>query len=142
MTGSMTVSLEPVVIFQMSKSSRMLIEFGGGREQIDSVLDNDDDVLLPSVHAYQLISSDGQSARVGCLVEIHGQLGPACYWHGLWPSREAFWNALGSEYGYWVTPLMGDVTDEAIFSHRRGPSRPKKRRSRTHAKTLGRRQLL
>ena len=61
MTGSMTVSLEPVVIFQMSKSSRMLIEFGGGREQIDSVLDNDDDVLLPSVHAYQLTSSNGQN---------------------------------------------------------------------------------
>jgi hypothetical protein len=88
-----------------------------GREQIDRVLNNYDDDLLPSVHAYQLTSSDGQCAWVGCLVEIHGQLGPACYWQGLWPSREAFWNALGSEFSYWVTPLMGDVTDEAILSH-------------------------
>jgi hypothetical protein len=101
-----------------------------GREQIDSVLNNYDDVLLPSVHAYQLTSSDGQSAWVGCLVEIHGQLGPACYWQGLWPSREAFWHALGSEYGYWVTPLMGDVTDEAILSHWQKPKPAKKRRVR------------
>jgi len=98
-----------------------------GREQVDSVLNNYDDDLLPSVHAYQLTSSDGQSAWVGCLVEIHGQLGPACYWQGLWPSREAFWDALGSEYGYWVTPLMGDVTDEAILSHWQKPNQTAKR---------------
>ncbi len=101
-----------------------------GREQIESVLNNYDDALLPSVHAYQLTSSDGQSAWVGCLVEIHGQLGPACYWQGLWTSREVFWHALGSEYGYWVTPLMGDVTDEAILSHWQKPKPAKKRRVR------------
>ena len=96
-----------------------------GREKIDEVLENYDDDMLPSVHAYELISSDGQSAWVGCLVEIHGQLGPACYWQGLWPSREAFWHALGSEYAYWVTPLMGDVTDEAILFHWQEPKRTK-----------------
>jgi len=94
-----------------------------GREQIDYVLDNDDDDMLSSVHAYKLTSSDGQSAWIGCLVEIHGQLGPACYWQGLWSSREAFWNALGSEHGYWVTPLMGEVTDEVILSHWKKPKR-------------------
>jgi len=96
-----------------------------GHEKIDEVLNNYDDCLLPSVHAYELISSDGQSVWVGCLVEIHGQLGPACYWQGLWPSREAFWHALGSDYVYWVTPLMGDVTDEAILFHWQEPNRTK-----------------
>jgi hypothetical protein len=102
-----------------------------GREQVDQVLNNYDDDLLPSVHAYQLTSSDGESAWVGCLVEIHGQGGPVCDWKGLWPSREVFWHALGSEYGYWVTPLMGDVTDEAILSHWQKPKPARKRRDRT-----------
>ncbi len=103
------------------------------RKQIDRVLNNYDDDLLPSVHTYQLTSSDRQSAWVGCLVEIHGQLGPACYWQGLWPSREAFWAALGKEYDYWVTPLMGDVTDEAILYHWQKPKPTKKRRPHKRA---------
>ena len=102
-----------------------------GRDQVDQVLNNYDDYFMPSVHAYQLTSSDGESACVGCLVEIHGQGGPVCDWKGLWPSREAFWNALGSEYGYWVTPLMGDVTNEAILSHWQKPKPARKRRART-----------
>jgi hypothetical protein len=98
-----------------------------GREKIDEVVNNYDDCLLPSVHAYQLVSSNGDTAWIGCLVEIHGQLGPACQWQGLWPSREFFWMALGENNAYWLVTLMGDVPDEVILSLWPKPKRSRKR---------------
>lgn len=87
-----------------------------GRNKIDSVLSEYDDCLLPSLHTYTLKASDGSTATIGCLVEIHGQGGPVCEWQGLWASREEFLDSLGKGGKYWVTPLMGDVPGEVILS--------------------------
>ena len=102
-----------------------------GREKIDEVLNNYDDYLLPSVHAYQLVSSSGDTAWLGCLVEIHGQGGPACKWQGLWSTRESFWQALGENNAYWLVPLMGDVPDAVILSLWPKPKRSRKRATKT-----------
>jgi len=86
-----------------------------GRKCIDKVLDEYDGYLLPSLHTYELKASDGSTATMGCLVEIHGQSGPVTIWRGLWRYRDAFLHSLGNEYEYWVTPLMGDIPDEVIL---------------------------
>ena len=86
-----------------------------GRKCIDKVLDEYDGYLLPSLHTYELKASDGSTATMGCLVEIHGQSGPVTIWRGLWRFRDAFLHSLGNEYEYWVTPLMGDIPDEVIL---------------------------
>jgi hypothetical protein len=87
-----------------------------GRNKIDSVLSEYDDCLLPSLHTYTLKASDGSTATIGCLVEIHGQSGPVCEWQGMWSSREEFLDSFSKGGKYWVTPLMGDVPDEVILS--------------------------
>ena len=86
-----------------------------GRACIDRVLNEDDGYLLPSIHTFELKGSDGSTVIIGCLFEIHGQLGPVTNWRGLWRSRDAFLQSLGNEYEYWVTPLMGDMPDEVIL---------------------------
>jgi hypothetical protein len=97
-----------------------------GRSHIDRVLAEYDEYLLPSVHAYELRGLDGLKVVIGCIVETHGQGGPVCQWQGVWPTRESFLEALGKNYQYWVTPLMGDVPDEVILSLWQKPKFSKK----------------
>jgi hypothetical protein len=98
-----------------------------GRMQIDRVLSEYDEYLLPSLHTYQIYSDDGNSAVIGCLVEIHGQAGPVCQWQGLWNTRDEFLAAVGDGKSYWVTPLMGDVPDTQILELWQKPKGVKKR---------------
>jgi hypothetical protein len=85
------------------------------RDVIDDAISGSDGFLLASLHAYSLVSSKGQTAYVGCMISIHGQGGPHCDWWGLWPSKAAFYNAVCESGDYWVIPMMGEVTDEAIL---------------------------
>lgn len=87
-----------------------------GRDCINRVLNEYDGYLLPSIHTFELKASDGSTAIMGCLVEIHGQLGPVTNWRGLWSTRDEFLQSLRKDNEYWVTPLMGDVPDEVILS--------------------------
>lgn len=84
-------------------------------EVIEYSMSGDDGHVLASLHAFPLVSSTGQVAFVGCMIAIHGQGGPHCDWWGLWESKESFYNAVAKSGDYWVTPLMGDVSDEAIL---------------------------
>ena len=85
-------------------------------EVIEYSMSGDDGHVLASLHAFPLVSSIGQVAFVGCMIAIHGQGGPHCDWWGLWKTKESFYNAVAQSGDYWVTPLMGDVSDEAILT--------------------------
>jgi len=102
-----------------------------GRSHIDRVLAEYDEYLLPSVHTYELRSLNGLKVVIGCIIEIHGQGGPVCQWQGVWPTRESFLEALGKDYQYWVTPLMGDVPDEVILSLWQKPKVSKKQAAKS-----------
>jgi len=101
-----------------------------GRSHINSIINDYDEYWMPSVHTYELTSTEQETAVIGCLVKIHGQSGPVCNWQGLWESRDAFWAALGENNEFWVTPLMGDVPDEVILSLWQKPKRAKKATSK------------
>ncbi len=107
-----------------------------GRTQIDQVIEDYDNYLFASVHAYELTSSQGETVIIGCLVDIQGQAGAVCDWQGLWPTRESFWQALGNNHEYWLVPLMGDVTDDVILSIWQKPKRSSKRGAKTKTKKL------
>lgn len=101
-----------------------------GRSHIDRVLNGDDEYLMPSIHTYEVKASDGFKAVIGCIVEIHGQAGPACQWEGLWKSRNDFLEAVGEGDGYWVTPLMGEIPDDVILKLWQRPTAAKRRSKR------------
>ncbi len=86
------------------------------RQWINYVQAGDDTYLLASLHAYRLIGSDGSFAFVGCLIEVHGQGGPVCKWWGLWRTPEEFYDAVGDGEDNWVTPRMGEISDQVILS--------------------------
>lgn len=95
------------------------------RQRIDHFQTGDDGYVFVSVHAYPLLSSEGEIAIVGCLVEIHGQAGPVCDWRGLWKTQEDFYDALESEGKVWLLPKMGEIPDEVILSMWAKPSKKK-----------------
>ena len=86
------------------------------RQRIEYAQSGDDGYLLASLHAYRLIGSDGSYAFLGCLIEIQGQGGPVCKWWGLWPTPEEFYDAVGDGGHNWVTPRMGEISDQVILS--------------------------
>jgi len=100
------------------------------RQRIDDAQSGDDTYLLASLHAYRLIGSGGSSAFLGCLIEIHGQGGPVCEWYGLWRTPEEFYDAVGDGGYNWVTPRMGDISDQVILSMWQKPKRRSKRSAR------------
>jgi len=86
------------------------------RRRIERAQSGEDWNLGASLHAYKLISSDGAYAFIGCLIESRGQWGDDCNWWGLWKSREDFYDSIGKGGHTWVTPYMGEITDELILS--------------------------
>lgn len=99
------------------------------RQRIDYAESGDDTYLLASLHAYQLIGSDGSSACVACLIEAHGQGGPVCEWWGIWRSPEEFYDAVGDGGYNWVTSRMGKISDKVILSMWQKPQRRGKKRA-------------
>lgn len=99
------------------------------RQRIDYAQSGDDTYLLASLHAYQLNGSDGSYAFLGCLIEVHGQGGPVCEWWGLWRTAEEFYDAVGDGGYNWVTPRMGEISDEVILSMWQKPKRRGKKRA-------------
>jgi hypothetical protein len=100
------------------------------RQRINYAEAGDDTYLLASLHAYRLNGSDESFAFVGCLIEVHGQGGPVCEWWGLWEAPEEFYDAVG-EGGYnWVTPRMGQISDQVILSMWQKPKRRGKNRAK------------
>ena len=99
------------------------------RQRINYAQAGDDTYLLASLHAYQLIGSDGSTAFVGCLIEVHGQGGPVCEWWGLWRTPAEFYDAVGDGGYNWVTPRMGEISDQVILSMWQKPKRRGKKRA-------------
>ena len=64
------------------------------RERIQDEIENGDGLSNPSVIAYEIKNINGKSAILGCTVEIHGQLGPETHWHGLFVTKEEFYEHL------------------------------------------------
>jgi len=88
-----------------------------GRQCINYLFDGGDESFLCDILCYQLKATNGDTVVIGCLVENQGQGGPVCDWQGLFNTKVEFLNSLTQEWGFWITPLMGDVTDEAILSY-------------------------
>jgi hypothetical protein len=88
-----------------------------GRQCINDLFDGGDESFLCEVLCYELKAINGDTAVIGCLLENQGQGGPVCDWQGLFNTKEEFLNSLAQEWGFWITPLMGDVTDEVILSY-------------------------
>ncbi len=88
-----------------------------GRQCINDLFDGGDESFLCDLLCYELKATNGDSAFIGCLLENQGQGGPVCDWQGLFNTKEEFLNSLTQVWGFWITPLMGDVTDEVILSY-------------------------
>jgi hypothetical protein len=99
------------------------------RQRINYAQAGDDTYLLASLHAYRLIGSDGSIAFVGCLIEVHGQGGPVCEWWGLWRTPAEFYGAVADGGYNWVTPRMGEISDQVILSMWQKPKRRGKKRA-------------
>ena len=111
-------------------SDRVLIDYRGldsnakildedriafSRQQIEYQLNDGDGCINPSVIGYQLESSDGKNAILGCTVEIHGQGGPVAKWHGVFVTKSAFYQYLLT-LGYWARGELAMIKDEQILS--------------------------
>lgn len=105
-----------------------------GRSLIDRALESYDDSPMASLHTYDVTASDGTTGVIGCIVEIHGQAGPACDWQGLWKTREDFLVAVGDGKDCWVTPLMGAIPDDVILDLWQKP-KVRRKRLKTSSKT-------
>ena len=73
-------------------SDEMRINFA--RKRIQDEIENGDGLTNPSVISYEIKNDDEKSVILGCTVEIHGQLGPEVKWHGVFISKEAFYEHL------------------------------------------------
>lgn len=59
------------------------------RELVEEAASELDDTICPSIHCVD-IEFNEKSAVIGCLLEIHGQGGPAPSWQGIYRNREEF----------------------------------------------------
>jgi hypothetical protein len=96
------------------------------RQCLDYAQTEGADRFVASLHAYRLIGGDGSFAFVGCSIVVHGQYGATVEWWGLWRTPEEFYDAVG-DGNYWVTPRMGEISDQVILSLWQQPNRPGKK---------------
>lgn len=73
-------------------TDQMRIEYA--RSAISDAIEEYEGYDNPSVHSFLLQRDDGMVAVLGCTVEIHGQAGPIPVWHGVFSSKEVFYNYL------------------------------------------------
>jgi hypothetical protein len=88
-----------------------------GRQCINDLFDGGDESYLCDVLCYELKATNGDTAFIGCLLENQGQGGPVASWQGLFNTKEEFLSSLSADPFYWITPLMGDVSDEALLNN-------------------------
>ena len=81
---------------------------------IDSAFEDMDGYDCPGVHAIKIQNSDGASAVLGWLVEIHGQFGPVANYQGAFLDTKHFYQNL-RDCDYLFEHERDSLTDETIL---------------------------
>lgn len=85
------------------------------RQKIEEELESDDGCSNPSVATYPLLAADGRTAYMGCVIEIHGQAGPATNWWGVYETKEDFYKS-SQECGIWIDERLNSIDDQYLLS--------------------------
>ena len=96
----------------MQITDAMRIQYGYGL--IDRAIEENEGDVCPSVHCLELLNG-GDSAFIGCLIEIHGQGGPVPYWQGVYRTRDDFLKALRGKYIVMFDEIK-NIKDEELLS--------------------------
>ena len=91
----------------------MRIEFA--RSAIRSLILDSDGYYNPSVHSFPIERDDGESAVLGCTVEIHGQYGPVPQWHGVFADKDDFYKYL-RDAGFLFHSEADEIGDAEILA--------------------------
>lgn len=84
------------------------------RGLVSSTFENNDGYDCPSVQVVELKKSNGESAVLGWLIEIHGQGGPVAIYHGAFKDKYQFFQHL-EDSDYLIDSKQQNMTDEAIL---------------------------
>lgn len=95
------------------------------RRVISDSFKESDGYDCPSVHAVEIKKSNGDSAVLGWVMEIHGQGGPVAVFQGAFRDKENFYQLLSS-WGFLLDSNEQNLTDEAILKLWTKPSKPKR----------------
>ena len=91
----------------------MRIDFA--RSAIRSLILDSDGYYNPSVHSFPIERDDGESAVLGCTVEIHGQYGPVPQWHGVFADKDDFYKYL-RDAGFLFHSEADEIGDAEILA--------------------------
>ena len=91
----------------------MRIDFA--RSAIRSLILDSDGYYNPSVHNFPIERDDGESAVLGCTVEIHGQYGPVPQWHGVFADKDDFYKYL-RDAGFLFHSEADEIGDAEILA--------------------------
>jgi hypothetical protein len=83
------------------------------RQLIDDSID--DGYICPSIHTYKLEQGNDTSPVIGCLMEIHGQAGPAADWWGIFKNPDEFYEEL-NECDIVLLSKSELISDERLIS--------------------------
>lgn len=84
------------------------------RKLISSTFENNDGYDCPSVQVVDLKKSNGESAVLGWLIEIHGQGGPVAIYHGAFKDKYQFFQHL-EDRDFLLDSEEQNLTDEKIL---------------------------
>ena len=91
----------------------MRIDFA--RSTIRTLILDSDGYYNPSVHSFPIERDDGESAVLGCTVEIHGQYGPVPQWHGVFADKDDFYKYL-RDAGFLFHSEADEIGDAEILA--------------------------
>jgi len=82
--------------------------------RIQAEIDSGNTTDIPSVHSFKLQSEKEGSPVIGCLVEIHGQLGPVLDWQGVFKNKDSFLQKLRDD-GLVLLSELDSIDDQKII---------------------------
>jgi len=85
------------------------------RRLISDAFENSDGYDCPSIHAVEIKKTNGDSAVLGWVIEIHGQGGPVACFMGEFADKENFYHIF-STLGFLLDTEEQNLTDESILN--------------------------
>jgi len=85
------------------------------RKLVSTTFENNDGYYCPSVQVVELKKSNGESAVLGWLIEVHGQGGPVAIYRGAFKDKYQFFEHL-ADCDFLLDSVEQNLTDEKILS--------------------------
>ena len=95
------------------------------RKLVSTTFENNDGYDCPSVQVVELKKSNGESAVLGWLIEIHGQGGPVAIYQGAFKDKYQFFENL-ADCDFLLDSEEQNLTDETILRIWAKPPKPKR----------------